>query len=141
MCILLKLHYAKFDVSRLLYSKVIEEKPLGGGRLEPPPRLVKEGLKELSDKFKLIDVHHRLYPNEKFAAHDSLEDVKALKRVFLHPLCSRELYNEVISNSRQLSLIRRKASFDKSTKISEQKISNFLKLNHPAKKLAKLGFT
>ena len=85
--------------------------------------------KEISDKFKLIDVHHRVYPNEKFAAHDSLEDVKALKRVFLHPLCSRELYNEVVSNSRQLSSIRPKASFDKSTKISEQKIYSFLKLN------------
>ena len=34
MCILLKLHYAKFDVSRLLCSKVIEEKPLGWAR--PP---------------------------------------------------------------------------------------------------------
>ena len=31
---LLKLHYAKFDVSRLFRSKVIEEKPLGG-RLDP----------------------------------------------------------------------------------------------------------
>ena len=41
MCILLKLHYAKFDVSKLFCSKVIEEKPLGG-RLDPP--LVKEGL-------------------------------------------------------------------------------------------------
>ena len=39
MCILLKLHYEKFDVSRLFSSKVIEEKPLGG-RLDPP--LVKE---------------------------------------------------------------------------------------------------
>ena len=29
MCILLKLHYAKFDVSGLFCSKVIEEKPLG----------------------------------------------------------------------------------------------------------------
>ena len=36
MCILLKLHYAKFDVSRLFCSKVIEEKPLEG-RLAPPP--------------------------------------------------------------------------------------------------------
>ena len=32
---LLKLHYAKFDVSRLFCSKVIEEKPLRG-RLDPP---------------------------------------------------------------------------------------------------------
>ena len=54
-----------------------------------------------------------------------LEDVKALKRVFLHTLCSRELYNEVISNSRQLSSIRRKAFFDKSTKISEPKFPAF----------------
>ena len=29
--ILLRLHYAKFDVSRLLCSKIIEENPLGGG--------------------------------------------------------------------------------------------------------------
>ena len=41
MCILLKLHYTKFDVSRLFCSKVIEEKPSGGGGLDPP---VKEGL-------------------------------------------------------------------------------------------------
>ena len=42
MCILLKLDYAKFGVSNLFFSKVIEEKPLGGG-LDPP--LVKERLK------------------------------------------------------------------------------------------------
>ena len=35
MCILLTLHYAKFDVSSLLCSKIIEEKLLGG-RLDPP---------------------------------------------------------------------------------------------------------
>ena len=35
MCILLKLHYAKFDVSSLFCSKVIEEKPLGGA--DPSP--------------------------------------------------------------------------------------------------------
>ena len=40
MCILLKLHYVKFDVSRMFCSKVMEEKPLGG-QLDP---LVKEGL-------------------------------------------------------------------------------------------------
>ena len=45
MCILLKLHYAKFDVSRLFCSKVIEEKPLGIGSTLPP---VKEGLKQMS---------------------------------------------------------------------------------------------
>ena len=44
MCILSKLHYAKFGVSNLSFSKVIEEKPLGG-RLDPPPPLVQEGLK------------------------------------------------------------------------------------------------
>ena len=42
MCILLKLHYAKFDVSRLFCSKVIEEKPLGGP-------LVKEGLSTVNN--------------------------------------------------------------------------------------------
>ena len=30
MCILLKLDYATFGVSKLFFSKVIEEKPLGG---------------------------------------------------------------------------------------------------------------
>ena len=45
MCILLKLDYAKFGVSNLFFSKVIEEKPLGvwldspplgAGRVNPP---------------------------------------------------------------------------------------------------------
>ena len=31
MCMLLKLDYAKFGVSNLFLSKVIEEKPSGGG--------------------------------------------------------------------------------------------------------------
>ena len=45
MCILLKLHYAKFDVSRLFCSKGMEEKPLGG---IGSTSLVKEGLKCIS---------------------------------------------------------------------------------------------
>ena len=45
MCILLRLHYATFDVSRLFCSKGIEEKPLGGSARPP---LVKEGLTHLS---------------------------------------------------------------------------------------------
>ena len=35
MCILLKLHYANFDVSRLFCLKVIKEKPFGSW-LDPP---------------------------------------------------------------------------------------------------------
>ena len=42
MCILLTLLYAKFDVSRIFCSKVIEEKYLGG-LLDP--LMVKEGLR------------------------------------------------------------------------------------------------
>ena len=45
MYILLKLGYAKFGVSNLLFSKVIEEKPLGG-RLDPIP-LGKGRVKEI----------------------------------------------------------------------------------------------
>ena len=46
MCILLKLHYAKFDVSGLFGSKAMEEKPLGWvGPTPPPPPLVKEELR------------------------------------------------------------------------------------------------
>ena len=41
MCILLKLDYAKFDVSSLFFSKVIEEKPLGGSSRSPPAPLGK----------------------------------------------------------------------------------------------------
>ena len=44
MCILLKLYFAKFDVSTLFCSKVIEEKSLGFGS-PPPLPLVKEGLR------------------------------------------------------------------------------------------------
>ena len=41
MRILLKLEYVKFGVPNLCFQKYIEEKPLGGSRLDP---LVKEGL-------------------------------------------------------------------------------------------------
>ena len=51
MCILLKFHCAKFGVSNLFVSKVIEEKPLGG-RLDPPPPLVKEELRSFSIVFR-----------------------------------------------------------------------------------------
>ena len=56
MCILLKLHHAKFDVSGLFCSKVIEEKPLEEGRLPPPPPppLVKEGLRLLKFTYPFI---------------------------------------------------------------------------------------
>ena len=37
MCILLKSDYAKFGVSNLFFSKVIEEKPLMGRFAAPPP--------------------------------------------------------------------------------------------------------
>ena len=45
MCILLKLHYAKFDVSRLVCSKVIKEKPLEGSarRVKGTTRVSKNG--------------------------------------------------------------------------------------------------
>ena len=45
MCILLQLHYAKFDVSRLFCSKVIEEKYLGWSARAP-------------DKGRLDSIHH-----------------------------------------------------------------------------------
>ena len=48
MCILLKFDSAKFGVSNLLFSKVIEEKPFEGRLDSLPPlgiRCVKEGLK------------------------------------------------------------------------------------------------
>ena len=48
MCILLKLNYAKFGFSKLSFSKIIEEKPLGD-RADP---LVKEGLMTM-----LIEIH------------------------------------------------------------------------------------
>ena len=36
MCILLKLDDTEFGVSNLRFSKVVNEKPLGGGGLNPP---------------------------------------------------------------------------------------------------------
>ena len=43
MCILLKFDSAKFGVSNVFFSKVIEEKPLGVGSIPLP--LVNDGLK------------------------------------------------------------------------------------------------
>ena len=42
MCILFKLDYAKFGISNLFSSKVMEEKPLG---VSSTPSLVKKGFK------------------------------------------------------------------------------------------------
>ena len=50
MCILLKLHYAKFDVSSLFRSKVIDEKPLGVW-LDPQPPLGKGRVKRSKNIF------------------------------------------------------------------------------------------
>ena len=44
MCILLKLQYPKFDVSRLFCSNVIKENLWGVG--SPPPPLAKERVKQ-----------------------------------------------------------------------------------------------
>ena len=45
MCILLKLDYAKFGVSNLFFSKVIDEKPLGESARPLPPPLGKGKVK------------------------------------------------------------------------------------------------
>ena len=47
MRILFKLHYAKFDVSNLFCSKVIEEKPLGGGGSAQPLSMTENGIEIL----------------------------------------------------------------------------------------------
>ena len=53
MCILLKLNYAKFSVSKLFFSKVMEEKPLGR-RLDP---LGQEGLRcSFASKLFFLDL-------------------------------------------------------------------------------------
>ena len=43
MCILLKFDMQSLVFLTCFFSNIIEEKPLGGGQLDPP--LVKEGLK------------------------------------------------------------------------------------------------
>ena len=60
MRILLKLHYTKFDVSRLFCSNVIDEESLGV-RLNPPP-LVKEGLKKCFSRSALCTVLFKTWP-------------------------------------------------------------------------------
>ena len=62
MCILLKLDYAKFGVSTLFFfSKIIEEKPLGG-RLDPPPT-GKGGLRKLKSekKFQNLEAKNQFF--------------------------------------------------------------------------------
>ena len=68
MCLLLKLHYAKFNVSRLFCSKVIEEKPLGG-RLETPlgkGRVNDSKLYELKESSLLISTINFLGGTARF---------------------------------------------------------------------------
>ena len=69
MCILLKLHYAKFDVFRC--SKVIEEKPLGVGMIPlgkgrlKPTRIQEKILKNLTYDVAMTSLRKTL---EKFGS-------------------------------------------------------------------------
>ena len=70
MCKLLKLHYAKFDVSSLFCSKVIEEKPLGC-RLDPP--FGKGRVKEQHHWTATIQLNIsdcKVYPSELLSVQD-----------------------------------------------------------------------
>ena len=62
MYILLKFDYAKFGLSNLCLSKVIEENPLGVGYLPPP---IQEGLKKLAKPgdFVFIKTNESGYSN------------------------------------------------------------------------------
>ena len=63
MRILLKLHYTKFDVSRLFCSNVIDDESLGVQlNRRPPPPLVKEGLKKCFSRSALCTVLFKTWP-------------------------------------------------------------------------------
>ena len=82
MCILLKLHYVKFYVPRLFYSKVIEEKPLGGRFApSPPPSLGKERVK--------CEVHFKVSskgvePTKFESLDDAATFIKVLKQTIAY---------------------------------------------------------
>ena len=62
MSILLKLHYAKFDVSRLFRSNVIEEKPLGA---RPRGKDFKELSVIISSRIIFKELYHQLFGHER----------------------------------------------------------------------------
>ena len=91
--------------------------------------------------FKLVDVYKIIFPNDIFKAHDPLADTKALRKVCSESTYSDRIFKEIISNSGQLSSIRKKALFEVREKQNEQELFQLLKLDTSSKKMAKLGIS
>ena len=83
MCMLLKLHYAKFDVSRLFHSKVIEKKSylLGGWLLF---RLISWWLCGVQMGWGLMDFG--VDPTVNWSVSVNVGDQQRL--IFLHDICA-----------------------------------------------------
>ena len=91
--------------------------------------------------FKLVDVYKIIFPNNAFKARDALADTRALRKVCSESTYSDRIFKEIVSNSRQLSSIRKRALFEVREKQNEQELFQLLKLDTPSKRMAKLGIS
>ena len=82
-----------------------------------------------------------MFPNNTFKAHDALADTKALRKVCSESAYSDRIFKEIVSNSRQLSSIRKRALFEVREKQNEQELFQLLKLDPASKRMAKLGIS
>ena len=84
-----------------------------------------------------MNVYKIIFLNDTFKAHDAFADTKALRKVYSESTYSDRIFKEIVSNSRQLSSIRKRALFEVREKQNEQELFQLLKLNTPSKRMAK----
>ena len=82
-----------------------------------------------------------MYTNDVFKAHGALADTKALRKVCSESTYSDRIFKEIISKTRQLSSIRKRALFEVREKHNEQELFELLKLDTSSKRMAKLGIS
>ena len=88
-----------------------------------------------------MDVYKTIFPNDTFKAPDALADTKALRKVCSESTYFDRIFKEIVSNSRQLSFIRKRALFEVREKQNEQELFQLLKLDTTSKRRAKLGIS
>ena len=137
-----------FDQNRFLKfiheasgSEYLDESSTFFGDSLPAFRKVFKDKSKSFKSFKLVDVYKIMFPNDTFKAIDVLADTKALRKVCSESTYSDRIFKEMVSSSRQLPSIQKRALFEVRMKQSEQELFQLLKLDTPSKKMAKLGIS
>ena len=136
-----------FDQNRFLNfiheasgSEYLDESSTFFGDSLPTSRKVFKDKCKSFKSFKLVYVYKIIFPNDIFKAHYALADTNALRKVCSESTYSDRIFKEIVSNSRQLSSIRKRALFEVREKQNEKELFQLLKLNTPSKRMENIGY-